>query len=495
MEAGVRPYAIVLPAGAILALAFPEPDVAPLAWIALIPLLLAARGASVGRGFSLGFVFGLGFFAVLLFWISIVGYVAWVMLVVLQSLFLGGFGALWAIVSRHRSIAARAALGGATWVAVEFVRASFPVVGFSWGQLAQSQHSLSLWTLRPAAWGGVWLVAGLLAAINALGAEALDSKGPRRLIPAAVALILLVVPLLLPVASDDGPVMRVAIVQGDVPESFAGSFYEKEMAITRSHARLTEGLDGNELDLVVWPESSVGVDLERDPVAARVVMDAARAVGVPMIVGGNLDVDEDRYKVVAFHVSPDGEIVDTYQKTHLVPFGEYVPARDLLDWIPMLDQVPRDAIAGAERKVFELPKARVATVISFEGDFAAPAREAIAAGGDLLVVATNTSTWGHSWASAQHVAFSKVRAVENGVAVAHAAISGISAFIDPHGRVTESTGLYEPATMVASLPVGGGTTFYTRAGEWFAYVSVLVAALGLLLGLKDGRRRDANVGP
>lgn len=493
MQRGARPYAIVLLSGAALALAFPEADLAPLAWVSVVPLLYLARGVAVGRGFGLGFVFGIAFFGVLLYWISIVGYVAWVLLVIMQSLFTGAFGALWARLSRYRSPAARVLLAAAGWVAIEYLRASVPVVGFTWGQLAQSQHSLPLWTLRPAAWGGAWLVAALLAAVNALGAEALDGSRRRRVAAAGLVVVLLALPLLLPVGSVDGPVLRVAIVQGNVPRDFAGSFYEKEMAITRSHALLTKQLDGDELDLVVWPESSVGVDLRRDPAALDLVRAAARAVGVPMIIGGNLDIDEERYKVVAFHVSPEGEIVDVYQKTHLVPFGEYVPGRAFLEWIPMLDQVPRDAVRGRSPKVFELPNASVATVISFEGDFGPLVRRAVAAGGDLLVVATNTSTWGYTWASAQHVAFSKVRAVENGVAVAHAALSGISAFIDPHGRVMESTPLYERATMVASLPAARATTFYTRTGEWVAYLCLVGAALGILLGFRRGPRADASV--
>src|SRR5918999_3515427 len=145
---------------------------------------------------------------------------------------------------------------------------------------------------------------------------------------------------------------------------------------------------------------------------------------------------------MAFQVGPDGRVVDRYQKTHLVPFGEYIPARDLFDWLPMLDQVPRDAIPAAEPVVFDVAGGPIAPVISFEGDFGSLVRQRIHEGGRMLVVATNTSTWGDSWASAQHVAFSRLRAVENGVWVLHAAISGISAVIAPDGDVVERTPLW-----------------------------------------------------
>ena len=92
-------------------------------------------------------------------------------------------------------------------------------------------------------------------------------------------------------------------------------------------------------------------------------------MGAPLIVGGNLDIDDDHYKVMALLVSADGEVVDAYQKTHLVPFGEFLPARAALDWIPILDQIPRDAIPADHPVIFDLDGSKVATVISFEGDF------------------------------------------------------------------------------------------------------------------------------
>src|SRR5947207_8969152 len=104
---------------------------------------------------------------------------------------------------------------------------------------------------------------------------------------------------------------------------------------------------------------------------------------------------------------------------HLVPFGEYVPGRRLLSWLPLLDQIPQDAVAAHDPKSFSVDGGEVTTVLSYEGDFGSLVRQRIGAGGRLLVVATNTSTWRRSWASAQHVAMSQVRAAENGVWVVH----------------------------------------------------------------------------
>ncbi len=477
---------MALASGALLSLAFPEPSLGPLAWFALTPLLFLTRKVSLRRGFALGFVFGLGFFGTLLIWISIVGYIAWALLIVLEALFMGVLGSAWAWLSRHRSAWARVSFLTASWVTVELVRANFPLRGFTWGQLAQSQHDLFFWTLRPAAWGGAWLVAGLLVAVNALFVEAVVSRGRGRVVAAGAALVILAAPLALPANAADGPVLRVAIVQGSVPRDFTGTFFEKELAITQSHARLTKALVPGEVDLVVWPESSVGLDLQRASVVADLVASAARSVQAPMIVGGNLDIDRALYKVVAFQVSPQGEVVDVYQKTHLVPFGEFVPGRDLLGFLPILDQIPRDAVPGTRHKVFDLPTGPVATVISFEGDFGSLVRKPIAAGGRLLVVATNTSTWKSSWASAQHVAFSQVRAAENGVGVVHGALSGISAFIEPDGRLIERTGLFEETTLVHPMSLGSAS-FYARTGDWFAYLSLAITIIGIAAVTRPAR--------
>jgi apolipoprotein N-acyltransferase len=330
--------------------------------------------------------------------------------------------------------------------------------------------------------GGVFL-GMIVVAVNALLAETALAVRATRVrvagLTATAAVALLVLPLAIPASRSGDDAIDVAIVQGNVDPSEPPSL-EKELGIVSRHSELTHDLD-EPLDLVVWPESSVGIDPDTEPLAAEALSSAARAAGVPMLVGANRDRGGNNYLVVMLEVSPSGEIVDQYQKTHLVPFGEYVPARDLLGWIPMLDQVPRDALAGDEPKVFDVAGGRVATVLSFEGDFGSLVRDRIDRGGRLLVVATNTSTWGRSWASAQHLAFSQVRAAENGVWVLHAAISGISAFVEPDGTVVEETGLYEKDVITQQVAFADGITPYARVGDAPAVILIAVLLAAALL--------------
>lgn len=473
--------------GACLALAFPQAGLGALAFVAPVPLLLLLQGVPARRGAAVGLAFGLGFFAVLLYWISIVGFVAYVLLVMLQALFCALFGTLYARASRAPLVLAFLA-APALWVAIEFLRTYFPLGGFTWGQLAQSQHDLEL-MLRPARLAGGWLVSFLVVAVAAALARAwIWRRSPRRALAAlALAGVVAAAPAALPPASAGGRPLRVAIVQGNVPLDFRGSSFDKDLAILDSHVRLTEGLADDEVDLVVWPESSVGIDHERYPEVKVALASAARAAGAPLIAGGNLDLGDGRYKVMTFLVSPRGEIVDRYQKTHLVPFGEYVPGRRFLGWVPMLEQVPRDAVAGNEPVVFDVGGVPVATVISFEGDFGPLVRRRVGEGARLLVVATNTSTWLHTWASAQHLAFSEVRAAENGTWVVHAALSGISGFVRPDGTVSKSSELYEPAVLIEEVRLARAASFYASTGEWFPWLCVAVA----LAALAASRRRDS----
>jgi apolipoprotein N-acyltransferase len=485
---------VALAAGAALSAAWPEIDLAPVAWCALVPLLLVTERAPLRRAAALGFAYGAAFFGVLLVWISLVGWLGWALLVALQASFVALFALAWSLARRRVGYGSSVLLAPALWVAIDFLRSVVPLGGFTWGQLAQSQHDLG-WMLRSAAVGGGWLVTALVVLVNAAVAllvRFLAQRAFRRAVVAgALGVVALAAPLALPAAAAAGRPVRVAIVQGGVPRR-APSLFDKELAIIRSHERLTAAAATRRPELVVWPESSVGLDLQRTPEAAAAVARAARSVAAPMIVGGNLDVGEDRYLVMAFEISPGGDITDRYQKTHLVPFGEYVPARALLGWIPMLDQVPRDAIAGEEPVIFDVAGGRVAPVISFEGDFGSLVRTRIDAGGRLLVVATNTSTWGRSWASAQHLAFSQVRAAENGVWVAHAAITGISGFVAPTGEVVAETAIGDTTAIARRLRFAASPTFYARTGDWFALTCLGVGVLAVVAGLRSpsaGSRR------
>jgi apolipoprotein N-acyltransferase len=212
-----------------------------------------------------------------------------------------------------------------------------------------------------------------------------------------------------------------------------------------------------------------------------------------MLVGADLGAGPGRYKVTSLEISAKGRIVGVYQKTHLVPYGEYAPFRSELSWLSLLNQIPEDAIAARHGKVVPIAGGVVAPVLSFEDDFASLVQRRIHLGGRLLAVGTNTSTWGRSWASAQHVAMSQVNAACNGVWAVHASLTGISAFIDPSGRVVSEAPLYEATTLVHDVTFARDVTFYARHGDWAAYGCLVISAALLLISLISARKRPGNV--
>lgn len=486
-------YPIALATGVLLSFAFPRPSLSFLAWVALAPALALTSGSGPWRGAGVWALFGLGFFGSLLSWVSIAGWISWALVLVVEVPFIALFGALWGWLSKNAGSAGRIAAAAGTWAAIEFLRSVVPLGGFTWGQLAQSQHDV-VWMLEWAALGGGIVLAGVLVAVNAALVEVFRARRAVRSVigPALVMVLAFAIPAVnsMYYASADVTPIRIALVQGSVDPDVPLS-YDKDVRILDRHVRLTQDLD-EKVDVVVWPESSIGIDPDL-PEVADALTRAASAVDAPMIVGGNEDVDQDRYRVSAFFVDRTGVITDRYRKTHLVPFGEYVPFRSLIGSLPILQQVPRDAVPGDEGKLFRVGDIDVAPVISFEGDFGSLVRGRIADGGDVLVVATNTSTWLHSWASAQHVAFSQVRAAENATPVVHAAISGVSAFISDRGELLDSLPLYEQGSMIRAVAPRVTTTPYTRFGE--SILLGFVIACGAVWGISRRGRKEGLASP
>lgn len=392
------------------------------------------------------------------------------------------------------------------WVVGEQVRSTVPFGGFPWGRLAFSQVDGPL--LGLARLGGAPLVsfavalgaAALTGAVLELRRPSVRSAAASVALGAAALLVGAVVPL--PVDAEAG-VLRVGVVQGDVPED--GSRPDRADVVLENHVAGTEELARDSapggLDLVVWPENAADVDPRTDARARARVDEAARAVGVPLLVGTNRYEPEGRYNDVLVWTPADGP-AGSYAKQRPAPFGEYIPLRDLIRVFSReVDRVPVDMVAGSEPAVLDVPVARqgravrVATVICFEVAFDDVVREAALRGAELLVVPTNNASFGWTAQSTQQLAMSRLRAVETGRATIQASTVGVSAVILPDGAVLERTGLFTSQTMSATLPLRTSITPATRAGAWPQLGAALVVLGALLDGLTRGRRGSANDGP
>jgi apolipoprotein N-acyltransferase len=474
--------------GLALSLAFPPAGLWPLAFVALAPLLWLLRAASARRGLLLGLAFGVSFYGATLGWILRFGLLGWTGLTLLSGLSVGVFAALapWWIRS-GRPI--RTALGlAALWTVVDFARAAWPLGGFTWGSLGVSQVDDRA-LLRLASVAGVWGVTFVVAAVNALlvetvaGPAGLTRRAGRAGLAAAIVLAPLAVAF--PVAS--GRRLDVATIQTDVRQAERGSLVDEDLAVARLHIDLHASLRGAPPDLAVWGEGALDPAAAADAEAVASVREAIAAVGAPTLVGAVLNDPDGRQRTSVVAFDGAGRMVDRYDKTHLVPFGEYVPFRSRLEWIRALEQVPIDRAPGERAHAVLVPDLPpIGTPICFENSFPALPRALVNDGAELLVVPVNNASYGFSAASEQHLQMSRIRAVETGRWIVNAAVSGVSAFIDPSGRIISRAELFEPAILRSSVWASSERTWFVRLGSWFPWAS-LVLLLGLFL---SPRRRS-----
>jgi apolipoprotein N-acyltransferase len=482
--------------GLALTAAFPPLDQRWVALIALVPLLWALHGASARAGALLGLVTGAVFFGIFIYWISYFGYAAWGALVALETAFVVVFGILGARASR--TLAGRLLGVPLLWTGLEIARARYPFGGFAWGSLGYSQHSGG--SLLPLARvGGVVAVGLVCVAVNALIAEAIASRVRRTAVLVAIVAALVLLPGVLPLglAGPQAGTLDVAAIQGNVPRnrftslSRRGRVGPEDFTIVDNHLRETKLLLGQpKPDLIVWPENSFDRDPRLNADMFDPVVQTLHQIGAPLLAGAILDAG-DRFTNTNLLVEPNGQIVQHYDKVHLVPFGEYVPIHFFRSIVPALDrELPSDAIPGRKLVVFQVGGARIGTVICFESTYPEVARSLVRNGAEILIVTTNDASFGTSPAARQHLAMSQMRAVELGRSVVHAAISGISAVIQPDGKITQEAGLFRPAMLRARLPLATGETPYARYGS---AIEIGIGAGALLFALLAlARKREGE---
>ncbi|HVM00920.1 MAG TPA: apolipoprotein N-acyltransferase [Egibacteraceae bacterium] len=510
---------LALGGGALLFAGHPPLGWGPVGLVALVPLLALARDVAGDRrpgrtGLGWGLLAGVAFFTPLVYWISLVEPIALPLLVLIQAVtvaaFVGGL-AVWGD-RPWRPLAAVV-----WWVALEAVRSAAPWGGFPWGVLGYTQHDGGLILPLARTFGvlGVSAACALVAVAVEEGVERL--RGLARDGPslgslgslgeagfAAVRAPLVAVLVLLAAAvvlggdppADAGRTLDVAAVQGNDIVDTRSLTRSRVVEVAERMTGLTVALarDGAMPDVVVWPENALDADVtDGASQLAGVIRPALDALdGTPLLAGMLRTVDGRDYNTMA-ELRDGPALGDVYAKRSLVPFGEYVPLREYLGWVPPLERASNFA-AGGDPGVFNVGGARLATVICFENNFPELTRSQVREGAELLVVSTNNASFGRTPASSQHLAFSQLRAVESGRWVVHAGLSGISAVIDPEGRVSHRTELFEQAVVRAELPLVAADTPFTRFGDVVgpvAMAAAALAALGLAVagGIAQWRRR------
>ena len=437
----------------------------PLALLGAAVVVGVVEGLDLPRRMAVGAAVGLGFLGPGLWWMTEFHVAGYALAVAVEAT-LFGLGVAVAPSGRGRGLGLPAALVGA-----EALRGAWPFGGVPVATLAQTQIGGPL--ASASRLGGGLLVAGLVG----VAGVALAAAGRRRAWPAAAAAAVVVVVALAASVAPQG--QRVGDL--DVAAVQAGG-RRGLRAVENPGAR---GADGaieasvglGPVDLVVWPENALTVDGDVTTSAVgRRVAALARDLDATL-VAGVIERSGNRFHNRAVAWGPDGRVLASYEKRRRVPFGEYIPWRALVGRVADVRFVPRDAFVGSGPGLLATPAGHLGVVISYEVFFAERARAAVRAGGDVLLVPTNASSYPSTQMPALELGAARLRAIETGRAVVQAAPTGFSAVVDAGGTVRRQSDLGEPALVAATVERRRGTTVYGRAGD-----APVLAAAGAALG-------------
>ena len=483
-------------ASAVLAvLAYPTANWHLLIWVSLVPLLCCALTRLPRQALADGWLTGAVFFALLLRWLdhtfrtysAIPWPLTWLPILGLAGycgLYTGAVAAGVSWVSRRLGPGLALASAPFFWVAGEWMRGHL-LSGFPWGLLGYSQAFVPP-VIQIAEWTGVYGVSFVIVSVNAALAGAV-ALGWRRAGHGAGAAALLLVLTLAAGWYSLGPgserSVRVVVVQPSInqAEKWEPTVLDRTLAV---YDRLTLEAKGFSPALVIWPETAVPLFLRQDPVTLERLRLLSVQVRAPLLLGA-VDADPPgtrRYFNSAFFLSEQG-IGGKYDKIHLVPFGEYVPLSKFLGFVRAWAAFISEFESGEGRTLFPLGDARFGVVICYEGIFPELFREFVAEGAQFMVNITNDAWFGETSGPWQHLAVLPLRAVENRVAIARAANTGVSAIVEPSGRISQTLGLFRRGILEDHLPARPRATFYTRHGDLFAY-----ACLGFSLAVLGGAR-------
>ncbi len=503
----------------------------PLLCLCLSPLLVTVQ-LCPAQAAGAGFFFGLCAYSGQLYWIVIVlgrygGLPLW--LSVPALLLLAAYMALYsALFCLLLSWLQHGAQENASPGSMAFIRIWAPPLlwtgldalrgvlftGFPWMDLGYGLF-LKPHLLLPADLGGHHLLTFCLVLINAVCALFLNAawlrkplwRGALPSLAAACALLigLFVYSFLRAVETREeiaaAPKAQIGVVQGNIEQDLKWSDDMKQATVER-YLRYSAGLAAKGAALVVWPETALPFYPQDDPLAGKVAAFASADTGTRVLTGAPFYRIEDTQagKVVhnfngALILGPQGKVEGVYSKQHLVPFGEYIPLKKLLFFLEPLAASIGDFSAGRNRGPLFSDNLRVGVLICYESIFPVIARNTTELEANMLVNITNDAWYGRSSAPVQSLAMAVLRAVENRRALVRSANTGISAFVDPLGRISGATAIFTEAATAEDIPLMQSKTVFTRVGHYFGLFCAFLILPLVLTGLLHNSDKGGKTPP
>ena len=483
-----RDFLLAVFAAAVLTFAFPRFDVEALAFVGLVPLLVAFEGLNVRQGAWLGYVFGLHWNVFLLYWLSPATTPGFICAVIYLALYQALFGFLYVAARRHGRLPALLC-APVLWVAVEWLR-SIGYLAFPWGLLAHSQYKFNL-LIQIADVAGTWPVSLAVVAVNVLVYYILTNRRHvatwLRAGGAAAALFgaLCLYGALARVTPDEGQPIRVAVLQPNIDQDVKWDPEYRDQTI-RVLVNLSYEAKREGATLIIWPETATPFYLFEDPFYRELIFDVAEDLSVDLLTGTverdprpNVVRGRDHYRYnAAALITPARGVAGRYAKVRLVPFGEHIPwETDVPAVTETLFADSGDFTPGPGWEVIRPPGYDFGCLICYEAVFPDISRAYSRGGADFLVNITNEAWFGRTNAPYQTLSSAVFRAVENRSWYVRAANTGVTCFIDPNGRVVRKSKIYIRNQLTDDVHRRQYLTFYARHGDWFAYVAFAAAAI------------------
>ncbi len=508
-RAGAR-FGAAVASGILLVLAFPLPSVHGIVWFACVPLLAAlAVEKKLVLGFFWGLVTGVVFLAGSLYWFVGVmrsyGGLTLPEALAAMLLFLALFSPFWAVFGLVEAWFARRSAGAALlaapflWVALELAR-TYLLTGFPWNLLgyAVKAQGLDQVATVTAVYGDSFLAVATSALVAWLILEPRRNASRAALVAWVAALI--VANFILAPPRLAMPRHLAVLIQPDVPldEAQVRNWTPWRNPVPLGHlVELSEetveqnatGTRGN--PLVIWSENSAPFFFDRGPIFRVALETLARQLHASVIANTITFVGGDTAKPqnTAVVLDPSGRVILEYHKIHLVPMGEYVPSWLRFTRMSKVTSEVSDFVPGDSYRVGSTPEGGIGVFICYEAIFPQLVRRLVPSGPGVLVNISDDAWYGASAARFQHLRMVQFRAIENRRYLLRATNDGITAVIDPYGRITATAPLYRQAALPARFAFVSSRTFYTAHGDVFAWACIILCAAGILIGVFSHRVR------
>lgn len=506
--------------GLLLTASFPVMGNGMVAWFALVPLLAALRNLTALHGFQLGFLTGIVHYLTLLYWfvpfLNTYGPFPMLMsmgVLLLLSTYLAIYVGLFSMTLAYigMSITSLFLLAPTLWVSLEFAR-SLLFSGFPWELLGHTQYN-ALHIIQISDIVGVYGISFLILLSNGLlfflyrhvtRQNRQGQTGLKQLFAAALVVVGVVGAVLcygawridtLENRISRAPHKRIAIVQGNIDQTKKWD-PAYQISTIEKYLKLSKSEQANRPDLMVWPETAMPFYFVKHIPLTKMVLQGIQSNATDTLIGSPAYTQEGQqvqYYNRAFLVRSDGVVADSYDKAHLVPFGEYVP---LKQWLPFLGKMVEhvgDFSTGSVGDTLEWGEHKIGALICYELIFPFLSRAAVQKGAGLLINITNDAWYGKTSAPYQHFSMAVFRTVETRRALVRSANTGISGFIDPTGRVVSKTALFEDVVIGEDVPLMSEQTPYVRFGDMFA-VACIITAMIVMLWVKQIKSIKKNSG-